>query len=158
MCAFVCVCWGTFSTSVPVPFWCRLIFSRVLSGAFGWVQMLVFLPMLSYLCAMHARLPCHSPSVGVTLFFWQKSVDVPPRRSCRDTHSLRRLRAETSIPFTWQDFLNPPPHEQCSWRIEGVCLSHFHSLSIFLCVVTKRDRGTKKERRHRSYLRPQGGN
>ncbi len=57
----VCVCLGTFSASVPVPFWCLVIFSRVFSLRSLWLGSTACfssLPVCMYVCLPLYR--CHS--------------------------------------------------------------------------------------------------
>lgn len=123
---FVCVCVRVFWNiqcfcSRPVSdVW---LFLAVCSpaGAFGWVQLLVFLPVL-YLCACTLVLPAgllFSRLVSLS-FFWQKAVDVPTRRR-RDFNPIHLRR--------FPKF----PREDIAVRDERVCLSLVFCLYFCAC-------------------------
>lgn len=149
-------CLGTFSASVPVPFWCQVIFSLVLSGAFGWVQLLSF-PSLLYLCACTSiRMPAVVRSVGIAPLFLTQTGRHPllPRRLCADVLSEMCMHRDFK-PIYLTRFPESPPWKQCSWRKAG-SLSQLLFQSIFLCVPVWQ--GHKGEGGNCSYLRPQGEN
>lgn len=136
-------CLGTFSASVPIPFWCQVIFSLVLSGAFGWVQLLSF-PSLLYLCACTSiRMPAVVRSVGIAPLFLTQTGRHPllPRRLCADVLSETCMHRNFK-PIYLTRFPESPPHENsAAGEKQGVCLSCFFSLSFSVCLC---DRGTKE--------------
>lgn len=148
-------CLGTFSASVPVPFWCQVIFSLVLSGAFGWVQLLSF-PSLLYLCACTSiRMPAVVRSVGIAPLFLTQTGRHPllPRRLCADVLSEMCMHRDFK-PIYLTRFPESPPWKQCSWRKAG-SLSVAFSVYLSLCACVT---GAQRRGGNCSYLRPQGEN
>lgn len=149
-------CLGTFSASVPIPFWCQVIFSLVLSGAFGWVQLLSF-PSLLYLCACTSiRMPAVVRSVGIAPLFLTQTGRHPllPRRLCADVLSETCMHRDFK-PIYLTRFPESPPMKtvQLEKSREFVSVAFSVYLSLCACVTGAQRRGGNC-----SYLRPQGEN